>query len=796
MIRKIDIQKFGQFNGFIWNTHCGNTLQFKKMNILYGRNYSGKTTLSRVFRCIEENKLHDRHCDAIFTITLQNGDTISQSNLEKLNQLYDVRVYNSDFVRKNLSWLYRPDGSIDPFTVLGETNVSITQKVELIELRLGNIEEKKGLLWVHQCLKTQASEKEESVSKVQTDVNSSLSAKAAEIKNDATIYNVPKYQINNLKSDIKENGIEAVLDAETIAKKRRSLFELQKATIIEIPYNGSDLKKHISKTKELVEKEISISERIQELINDSLLEKWVLMGTEIHKNTRSSCGFCGSPISEEVWRKLDSHFNRESTELRDKITIQVGLLEKAQDALKGFIYLTKESIYDQYHPSFEMLLGEWDGIVAQYNQSLANLIIQLRARESKVFEPKTFVSVLDISGQIATTINKLNELINLNNSHTSQLEERQEKARYDLRISEVMRFAQDIGYLERVEEIEAELKTFKALQDQVKESQFEIDSLLAYRDKLLAETTNERKGAELVNQHLSGFFGHSQLRLVAIGEGEGLCFQIMRHSKAAFDLSEGETSLISFCYFMATIEDQLKDIGAISKLVIYIDDPISSLDSNHIFFMFSLVDTVIAKTAKYAQLFISTHSLDFLKYLKKLKPPGGEKVAYFLLESRSKDYSRCSILTDMPNYLKEFVTEFNYLFFQIHKAYTYAKNEGELNEDERHSQIYSFSNNLRKFLECYLFYRFPNTKDPLNDNLEKFFKGNIPSLVNRIVNEYSHLTQLERGLRPLEFSEISDCAEIVLRQLHQADEEQYKALCDSVGIKVESQILLSTLTHV
>lgn len=66
------------------------------------------------------------------------------------------------------------------------------------------------------------------------------------------------------------------------------------------------------------------------------------------------------------------------------------------------------------------------------------------------------------------------------------------------------------------------------------------------------------------------------------------------------------------------MEDELKESTDGKKLVIYIDDPISSLDSNHIFFIFSLIENVIACKKKYGQLFISTHNLDFLKYLKRL----------------------------------------------------------------------------------------------------------------------------------------------------------------------------------
>lgn len=65
MIKKIDIQKFGLFSDYNWNSEVGSDPDkdvFKKVNIIYGRNYSGKTTLSRIFRCVENGKLHEDWC--------------------------------------------------------------------------------------------------------------------------------------------------------------------------------------------------------------------------------------------------------------------------------------------------------------------------------------------------------------------------------------------------------------------------------------------------------------------------------------------------------------------------------------------------------------------------------------------------------------------------------------------------------------------------------------------------------------------------------------------------------------
>ena len=52
---------------------------------------------------------------------------------------------------------------------------------------------------------------------------------------------------------------------------------------------------------------------------------------------------------------------------------------------------------------------------------------------------------------------------------------------------------------------------------------------------------------------------------------------------------------------------KLKDVNTKDhEPIIWIDDPISSLDSNHVFFIYSLIKGEIVKTNKFKQLFIST----------------------------------------------------------------------------------------------------------------------------------------------------------------------------------------------
>lgn len=253
-------------------------------------------------------------------------------------------------------------------------------------------------------------------------------------------------------------------------------------------------------------------------------------------------------------------------------------------------------------------------------------------------------------------------------------------------------------------------------------------------------------------------------------------FEILRNGQKADNLSEGECTLIGFCYFMAKLQD-VKTDGE-KPYIIWIDDPISSLDSNHIFFIFSLINSELfeGKNLKYKQLFISTHNLDFLKYLKRLADKS-EKTYYMI----QKDENGSKIV-DMPKFLKDYTTEFSYLFEQIYKH----KNINEIdNEDTKTILTYNFGNNLRKFLEIYLFFKYPQEQSLGVKTIERFFGSTQNAiLLNRYIQEYSHLREiLERGMKPLDIPESKKIAEFVLETIKNKDLEQYEALCESIKEK-------------
>jgi wobble nucleotide-excising tRNase len=367
------------------------------------------------------------------------------------------------------------------------------------------------------------------------------------------------------------------------------------------------------------------------------------------------------------------------------------------------------------------------------------------------------------------------------NSYSTSLGTEQAEAKILLRLREVSDFVKTIQYSNETAKIKG-LKTtvdaeLQKKNDIVRKIQNQI-KLIEDKERLM---NDEEKGALKVNEYLNNFFGHDFLTLQAIEEadqlgGKKIRFEIIRNGKKAHHLSEGECSLIAFCYFMAKLED-IETKG--SKPIIWIDDPISSLDSNHIFFVYSLINSEIVAKQDFEQLFVSTHNLDFLKYLKRLPAAAANNLqrGYFIV-SREYDISKIKL---MPKYLKDYVTEFNFLFHQI-----YLCANADADDEIQHSIFYNFGNNTRKFLEAFLFYKYPNANDK-DDKLTRFFGENrqASSMTDRINNEFSHLEGLfERSMIPIDIPEMKKTATFILDKIREKDNDQYEALLIGIGVEI------------
>lgn len=802
MINQIDIASFGSFSDLEWKKTVRdsgkNVKNFQQLNILYGRNYSGKTTLSRIFRALETGRLPPNYTGSSFTV---NGDKGAVTCKELLTHDYDVRVYNRDFVAENLSFLISQDfsGEIKTFAIVGEKNKEIDDTIAAIEAKLGSIEAKAGLRFDLEGRKKERDRTKTNHDAAISALDGKLRSHAAEKIKKNPQYGVPVYNIDHIKRDItttKNAGFSPLTLPEQAAKlallKQEALPDITTELTIALRYDS--LK---AQAEPLLSKLITPTKPIQELLNDSLLQLWVKQGIPHHRDKRSTCAFCRQSLPHDIWQTLDEHFSKESGDLETDLDNIITTVKSEISATANLITLSSDQFYMEERSAFDTNRQALANELDIYKKDLEGLKKSLETRKNNLFQPATLPPTLHNPIEIQQHVNAINSLISTNNNKTKTLEKDKTSARDALRLTDVSMFADAITYDTELTKI-ATLKTSAETADkaytnaekEIRNAELEVQAL---RNK----QRDERKGAERVNLLLNNFFGHDGLKLEPRDslDKATVKFEITRDGNPAYNLSEGECSLIAFCYFIARLEDP--DSKG-KELIIYIDDPISSLDGNHIFFMFSLIESLIAKPIKktdgsnayrYKQLFISTHNLDFLKYLKRLSIPtkktatgdGKTKSSYshehFMIE---RNGAASNILL-MPSYLKDYITEFHYLFHQIYKC------KDQEAAHVSHEPFFGFGNNLRKFLEAFLFFKYPY-HDDRNDSFErikKFFgeeEDTAIALVNRLNNEFSHLEAVpDRSFKPIEIPEIAKVANYVLDKIYASDPIQYNSLLKSIG---------------
>lgn len=788
------------FDDFSWDSEVKNkggaVQNFVDINIIYGRNYSGKTTLSRIARALETRTLSDKYGSPSFQLKFADNSDVTLAALTTHDK--NIRVFNEDFIRDNLRFITNPDDSIEPFAILGDDNNKIEKEIEALEEELGSsIEGQETGLFAGKKQAAVAysnafASHKQSNESLEKQLGDKATNKDIGIKYKPERFGDQNYTITKLKADITTVSSPDFqpLTSEQVSEHEKLIDE---KVLPAIPKFSSPQLSFLSlalQVETLVTKPISESDKIQALVKDAVLNRWVNEGRSHHRNKHEKCAFCDNEISTERWAELDKHFDEESEQLEKSIDALLAKIETENQTIQSALTIDQSAFYSKFHSQLTALNLRLKAATKDYQLALGNLTKQLKARKGDILNVKDFESPADGTAKLTQIWQEYSDLCAQSELFSSSLAGEQTKAKADLRLKEVAEYLLTIDYQTQLNSIE----TLRQKRDEAQQAQATINANITEKQAQVTakkrELNDEEKGAKKVNEYLNNFFGHQFLTLEAkkdeglTQEAKRIRFEVIRDGKKAYHLSEGECSLLAFCYFLAKLDDvATKD----SKPIIWIDDPISSLDGNHIFFIYSLLNAEVVEKGKFAQLFVSTHNLDFLKYLRMLNGKYIDPAGSGKLKSYQKDFfvvirqGKFSTIQSMPDYLKKYITEFNYLFHQIYKCANV-----ESVDDANFNSFYNFANNARKFFEIYLYYKYPDqTSD--EDKLKLFFGDEkIPAvLVDRINNEFSHLKGcFESGSIPIDVPEMQTAARQIIERLKQ-DNDQFSSLMRSVGELVE-----------
>jgi len=741
LIKKINkIKDFGIFKDFRW---ANSIPEFKKYNLMYGWNYSGKTTLSRIFRSFELQQEHPDYTGAEFELQNDGGSKYKHSNLTTLS---NVRVFNQDFIGKNLKW-YASGEHIEPIFLLGEENVELQSQLDKKKEEIGKL--KAG----NEVLQKEYEQQEEQLRRAESDCARSIKQQLA----------LPDYEVRNLRPVMSELGdVLAKLsdkDVTTALNEWRSFGKLDNITLSAL----SELETNtlLEEVKAVLARAVS-GKPIEKFKDDSRFEEWAQQGLLLHEHEKE-CQFCGNQLTKERRDKLAGHFSEEYKQLqndlgalRKKLEVQKTTLNQLTTVLPDKARFYRE-LQSEYETSKKALAEEGKKV----SVFLGWLTEQLENKQTKTFEAVYITPPEQIEFELKIKFEGVTAIIEKHNQKTANFEQIKDGAKEKLIKHYASDFLERENYKQKQEEIKTKREKHTTQTAQLSTTENE-------RAEIEAKLSDALKGATKVNDYIKQLFQHDGIKIEVTEEKK---FILKRNGFFADNLSEGEKTAISFAYFITTLEDRNTNLD---DAIVFIDDPVSSLDSNH---LFNISAFIRSKLGSCAQLFISTHNLEFFNLLKDWlmeRRRGGiqeNECSFYLVKRISKQGSFEATLEQLPDALKRFKSEYHYLFSILKKF-------DEL-QDANFDQLFQMPNITRRFLEAYLGFRIPNEPKPLN-NLPKLIDDDTErNKVYKFLNEFSHNESATRSLIFPDFSECSEVVKAVLGAVEAKDKDHYDALCEN-----------------
>jgi wobble nucleotide-excising tRNase len=774
-IKKIkSLNEFGIFQNYEW----GELPHFKKYNLIYGWNRCGKTTLSRVFSSCEKKSIFNKDLfkqypiNGEFEITLSNNSYVKSKEIEKSS--LSIRVFNQDFIDENVS--FEPSKSSNGIVYLSEKDIDSKKRFDKLKKANKDLKVKYN----------SAKKDKDSKQKLKNTFLQSVGREVSNILFDKT------YNRKNVESKINEFGISTISNKilqdsnkikleDKVKRKVGKEISLYKPIEIKMDlYGGLDgIYKHI---KSLLAKEI-VSETIDKLKDDEELNNWVKKGFEIHKSKDEygKCLFCENTLSNQLFDKFSKHFSKDYIDLQTNIELFITLSK----SLKFSPLPTGNSgIYPELKAEFTKKAENLNSSIKAFTDWLFMSSESLLDEKNRNPFDKDLVEILDkprdFEKEINNNISLLNEVISIHNQQVIGHNEEVTKSKELLELHTIAKaiVAEDFQKIE--DELVLSLEKEKESRLNLRNNDDEIS-------KIEKETSQIGSALSKINSHLKSYFGKDELLLDLDISKKG--YLIYRDNVPASNLSEGEKTAIAFSYFIVKAEERDFKIG---NSIIFIDDPISSLDSNFVYHSFSLIKEHF-QGAK--QLFISTHNFHFFNLIKEwyiqknskinkenieLKKNGEDLKTipseFYMVESFYKSDKRQSKLIVLDQTLKKFKSEYHFLFNNIIQF---------LSKNPEYGDLYTIGNISRRFFEIYSDFKIPNSGNA-KQKMEALLKeanlngGNISEMelnkVYKLINEYSHNYEPMSSIEHTDKSECNKAINILLRIVQYSDKKHYEIM--------------------
>lgn len=570
----------------------------KKVNFFFGLNGSGKSTIAKYLNSLISKDESFNQCTNI-------GFDGSQDH---------IMTFNEEFIEEN----FKRNSELKGIFSLNQRNTAIDKQIR-------DKEEEKSL---YERLIDKYIDKKEKIEKYRTDRYKKLIEESWNERKTFSTFN----KINLAHAGSRENHLRDIkqilsqsfdaLPIEDIKEQYNLLYEKEiKFVNTQINVNlYNKIQENERKLNQLLDEVIIGKDDvpIADLIKKLDSRTWIQQGINLLEKTGNICPFCQQEtINEDLIKQFnelfDDNYKKKITEIQD--------------------------LYKSYREETSLLLSNLSSIQSEFNSNniVSNLIIKLNtlfssnyqiiekkinsANEKKIIE--SISSEKDSFNSIYLKIKENNDVFNSLESNKKNL------------INNIWLFmannCRDIlnDYDKKIIKIKKIKNLATELEDGYKKK---IDSIKEDISILREQTIDTKEAINNINEILrnSGFTGFE------IEEKEKVNnisrYYLKRNNIQNGDiifntLSEGEKHFISFLYFyqLCLGTDDLDNNSNKNKIIV-IDDPVSSLDSQSLFVVSTLIRELIKRKAekpnseksefanqKISQVFLFTHNFYFYK---------------------------------------------------------------------------------------------------------------------------------------------------------------------------------------
>jgi wobble nucleotide-excising tRNase len=560
-----------------------------QFNYLFGSNGTGKTTISRV--------VADEASFSTCKVTWKGGT--------KLQPM----VYNRDFVDRNFT---QPAELKGVFT-LGEQQTDTLNKITATKVEIDGLTKKIETL-------TQGLQGEDGVSGKKgelANIEENLKARcwAQKQKYDATLQgafegfrnSAEKYKTKITQESASNSA--TLLPLADLEKKAETLFGQTPITEPAVTsIESAKLFAHetnpILKKRVVGKDDVDIAAMIKRLGNSD----WIKEGRSFYEQNEKVCPFCQQNTKEAFAKSLGEYFDEsfmaDSKAIDDLVTNYSTDAARLQQQV-ALIITTPSKFLD-----VEKMKAEKELL----DSKITINIQRIAAKKKEASQVIELDSISNVVSTIKDMIDSANKIVAEHNKIVANLA--QERTTLT---AQVWKFV--------LEELKADLATYKtsrealdkaiaAMTEQIKVATAERTKKAAELRVLEKQTTSVQPTIDGINSLLTsfGFQGFSLAKAA-----NGTSYKLIRSdgSDAKSTLSEGEKSFVTFLYFYHLLKGSDSDSGMTTNRVVVFDDPVSSLDSDILFIVGSLIkglfEEVRACSGHIKQIFVLTHNVYFHK---------------------------------------------------------------------------------------------------------------------------------------------------------------------------------------